>query len=84
MNFVACCTNLSLGLIPAAISNTRLRQALSLLELLVVWTKDNRHIPYSSFQSIMNTHTETTAESRLITRYIAESPLKFKRLVQPG
>ena len=27
---------------------------------------------------------ETKAESRLITRYIAESPLKFKRLVQPG
>ena len=27
---------------------------------------------------------ETKAESRLITRYIEESPLKFKRLVQPG
>ena len=27
---------------------------------------------------------ETKAESRLITRYIAESPLKFKRLVQQG
>lgn len=27
---------------------------------------------------------ETKAESRLITRYIAESPLKFKRVVQPG
>ena len=27
---------------------------------------------------------ETKAESWLITRYIAESPLKFKRLVQPG
>ena len=27
---------------------------------------------------------ETKAESRLITRYIAESPLRFKRLVQPG
>lgn len=27
---------------------------------------------------------ETKAESRLITRYIAECPLKFKRLVQPG
>lgn len=27
---------------------------------------------------------ETKAEGRLITRYIAECPLKFKRLVQPG
>ena len=41
---------------------TRLQQAQSFLELLIVRTEDNRHIPYSSFQRIMNADTKSAAD----------------------
>ena len=37
-------------------------QALCLLETLVVRTKENRNIPYSSLQGIMNTYAKTTTD----------------------
>lgn len=55
------------------------------------WVLAGIAVILSDFLYFWNTKTititaypETKAESRLITRYIAESPLKFKRLVQPG
>lgn len=72
-----------------------LDNALSTTKTILVqrsrWVLAGIAVILSDFLYFWNTKTititaypETKAESQLITRYIAESPLKFKRLVQPG
>ena len=48
-------------------TTTRLEQALGFLELLVVRSKDDRHIPYCSLQSVVNTNTEASTYISHIT-----------------
>ena len=42
-------------------------QSLCLLELLVVWSKEHWHVPYASFEYVVNANTETSTHVSDVT-----------------